>query len=589
MTNAFIFSALPNDSIRLLTFSSTAAGDLICTMKNVVFANCPRFYALSYSWGSDASCVSISCNGFSINIRASLHDAIHTLLNLPLNPELPIWIDAICINQEDDEEKAVQVSRMGDIYRTAHQVLAWLGPSGKDSDLAMHSLETLSKALPPIFTPPQFSQLEALCLPKRNSPVWSALGHLFRRTWFGRLWTFQEAVLASDLLIICGRKTISSKILFTVTKELKRLSLNVLCVQNQPPMEIHEDGFYALEVVNFVKRALNEEKALDFPDLLDFARAKVCSDPRDRVFAMLGMAGKGFQDRIQIAYSKESAKDAIQTYIHCAKACIEEGMPMILELVGRRQRIPDLPSWCPNLDVYTEKAYGQMFRPWHRAGISDDLMPNDLFHARTTTRDNNLDISGFRMDTVSECIEPEYPGHLFEHIQQPVSWARKYIIWEAQCLALAQRTRLEVLPVEHALTLVGHTRQRLPHVGEKDLLQAYLDSLVIAKNFALNRDSIPYPEERVDLFTHTYKDITGTCAHRRYFSTENGRLGVGPLDIKKGDTVCVLYGTRPVYILRETEVTGEWLLIGGAYVYGLMDLTETVKNARGTDEVFTIV
>jgi hypothetical protein len=46
---------------------------------------------------------------------------------------------------------------------------------------------------------------------------------------------------------------------------------------------------------------------------------------------------------------------------------------------------------------------------------------------------------------------------------------------------------------------------------------------------------------------------------------------------------------KAVYILRETEVTGEWLLIGGAYVYGLMDLTETLKGARGVDEVFTIV
>ncbi|PMD26432.1 hypothetical protein NA56DRAFT_344944 [Hyaloscypha hepaticicola] len=102
---------------------------------------------------------------------------------------------------------------MGDIYRTAHQVLAWLGPAGQNSDLAMDSLEDLSEALPPIFARPCFTQFEALRLPKGDSPVWSAIGHLFRRTWFGRLWTFQEAVLASDLLIICGRKTISSKTL----------------------------------------------------------------------------------------------------------------------------------------------------------------------------------------------------------------------------------------------------------------------------------------------------------------------------------------------------------------------------------------
>jgi hypothetical protein len=156
----------------------------------------------------------------------------------------------------------------------------------------------LSEALPPISARPAISQFEALRLPEVYSPVWSALGHLFRRTWFGRLWTFQEAVLASDLLIICGRKTISSKTLVTVDNELRRLNLVLKCVQNQPPMKIHESGFYALACVNFVRRALGEEKALHFPFLLDFACVKVCSDPRDRVFAMLGMAGKGFQDRI---------------------------------------------------------------------------------------------------------------------------------------------------------------------------------------------------------------------------------------------------------------------------------------------------
>lgn len=204
----------------------------------------------------------------------------------------------------------------------------------------MDSLENLSEALPPIFARPDFSNFEALSLPKGDSPVWSALGHLFRRTWFERLWTFQEAVLASDLLIICGRKTTSSKILIAVANELFRLRLNLQWMQNV--MEYQELGFYALEYINLVATALNDGEVLEFPHLLEIACRKACSDPRDRVFAMLGMAGKGFQDRIQIAYSKESGKDGIQTCIHCAKACIEEGMSTILELVGRRQRIPDL-------------------------------------------------------------------------------------------------------------------------------------------------------------------------------------------------------------------------------------------------------
>ncbi len=143
--------------------------------------------------------------------------------------------------------------------------------------------------------------------------------------------------------------------------------------------------------------------------------------------------------------------------------------------------------------------------------------------------------------------------------------------------------------MQHALTLVGHTRQQLPIAEEKDLFQAYQDLLVDGKDIAQNRDPIPFPEERWDLLGHTDNSISSTCSHRRYFSTENGRLGVGPLDVKKGNLVCVLCGTRPVYILRETEVTGEWLLIGSAYVYGLMDLTETLKSAKGADKVFTVV
>ncbi|PMD26431.1 hypothetical protein NA56DRAFT_344945 [Hyaloscypha hepaticicola] len=285
---------------------------------------------------------------------------------------------------------------------------------------------------------------------------------------------------------------------------------------------------------------------------------------------MLGMAVKGFQDRIQIAYSKSSSKDALQTYIHCAKTCIEEGLPAILELVGGRPRIPDLPSWCPHLG--TQKAHGQSFRTWHRAGISDDVMTNDLFHARTTTTDNNLDIAGFRVDTVSECVESEHPGPFSRVMQQPVTWARKFVTWEAQCLALAQRTRLEVVPVEHVLTLVV-TRRRLPNIKEKDLLQAHHDNLLAVKFLAQERDRIRPPQERTELCWDACQENGNLCTNRRYFSTENGRLGVGPLDIKKGDTVCVLYGTRPVYVLRESEGTGEWLLIGGAYVHELMDLT----------------
>jgi hypothetical protein len=212
MTNTFNYSALPDDSIRLLKISSNAAGDIFCEVSNVIFTQAPLFYALSYAWGTDGATESILCNGLAMQIKPNLHDAIRTLFNPPISLDLSIWIDAVCINQHDDAEKAVQVSRMGDIYRKAHQVVAWLGPSGQDSDLAMDWFERLSVALPRIEFPPLPREFGKYGLPEADDTIWPAIGYFFRRPWFGRLWAFQEAVLASDLLMICGRKTISSEI-----------------------------------------------------------------------------------------------------------------------------------------------------------------------------------------------------------------------------------------------------------------------------------------------------------------------------------------------------------------------------------------
>jgi hypothetical protein len=287
MTNTFNYSALPADSIRLLKISSNAAGDIFCEVSNVIFAQAPRFYALSYAWGTDEATESILCNGRAMQIKANLHDAIHTIFNPPISLDLPIWIDAVCINQHDDEEKAVQVSRMGDIYRKAHQVVAWLGPSGQDSDLAMDWFEPLSVVLLPIQFPPLSRHYGKYGLPEADDTIWPVIGYLFHRPWFGRLWTFQEAVLASDLLMICGRKTINSEILITVAKELRRLEIVHRCIKIQT-LEYHEDGFSAMEIVDSAKRYLKTDRQLPFPYLLSVASSKLCLDLRDRAYAMLG-------------------------------------------------------------------------------------------------------------------------------------------------------------------------------------------------------------------------------------------------------------------------------------------------------------
>lgn len=133
MATPFTYTPLPNDSIRLLIVAvpSTYPGALTCTIDTFSLDDPPRFYALSYTWGAPSKKETILCNGHKMKIAANLHEAIQTLFSPPISLDMPIWIDAICINQGGDEEKGHQVHRMGDVYRTATKVVVWAWPGGK--------------------------------------------------------------------------------------------------------------------------------------------------------------------------------------------------------------------------------------------------------------------------------------------------------------------------------------------------------------------------------------------------------------------------------------------------------------------------
>jgi hypothetical protein len=339
-----------------------------------------------------------------------------------------------------------------------------------------------------------------------------------------------------------------------------------------------------MEIVNSAKGYLKSGLQLSFPYLLIIASSKLCLDPRDRAYAMLGMTGEGFRDRIQVSYSNDPSQDSIQTSIECAMACIEEGFPDILDLVAGRQGVPGLPSWCPNLNSYQRT--DQLPAKWYRAGLLDEETEAEAFRGKTTAVKNHLVISGFQADTVSEIVDSKYPPPSGEDLIA----AGSFLTWEAQCLALAQKITSEPFHIGHIFTLIGHTRGKLPHAKDENFHQTYVDILENVKSKAQGLGSTLPPKERRELFYHMGNEIRKICGGRRYFSTEKGYLGVGPLELKKGDTVCVLYGTRLLFILREVEEkTGEWLLIGEAFIHGLMELSETLKSARGPDEVFTIV
>lgn len=98
----------------------------------------PPYYAISYTWGQNISCSKIYLNDHVLVIPRGAEEALRGVLKSIRAAKLktlPIWIDAICVDQNDTEgEKAHQVSIMGDIYSKAECVLIWL-VSGRDQDI----------------------------------------------------------------------------------------------------------------------------------------------------------------------------------------------------------------------------------------------------------------------------------------------------------------------------------------------------------------------------------------------------------------------------------------------------------------------
>ena len=132
------------DSIRLLHIAPGHGNIPISTrLATYQLEDHCSYDALSYVWGESVVTETLLVNQQEFNVSKSLHTI---LLHLRLPEETrSVWIDAICINQQDSIEKSQQVALMGKIYREANDVLCWLGKLTTHRLWALRFLQTLAE------------------------------------------------------------------------------------------------------------------------------------------------------------------------------------------------------------------------------------------------------------------------------------------------------------------------------------------------------------------------------------------------------------------------------------------------------------
>jgi len=225
--------------IRILSLMPGQPADpIICSLSKASLYESPQYDALSYVWGDPSICNKISLEQQERNVTVNLFAALRRLRHATERKQL--WVDALCINQDDDDEKTHQVGLMGFIYSRAREVLLWLGDYVQDSSMSAGELELGSeKSIEGHPSQPGtvashgdvvlgFAFLQILAnhgpgttncvlntlrddaqdgqpnLPRGLSAYERGLRTVMEFSWWTRLWTVQEAVLSRKTTVVCG-------------------------------------------------------------------------------------------------------------------------------------------------------------------------------------------------------------------------------------------------------------------------------------------------------------------------------------------------------------------------------------------------
>ncbi|KAL6708208.1 hypothetical protein ACN47E_003392 [Coniothyrium glycines] len=329
-----------------------------------------RYEAISYTWGESHLSKPVHiADGSHILATENLDDALRKLRHS--HEKRALWADAICINQNDESEKSVQIPLMVKIFRGASRVLAWLGPATDDRAvrLGMRLLQYWSRQ----GQSSEFQRFIEDSDHERREEIVSDLQHIVRflnLPWFSRLWVVQEVVFNLDVVLLYGALEVSwVRVMIALPNILTRIGYKLPldnlqkldALQRMARLWREHCGVNVAWIEHTETRPTVSTKHASILDIMEEFSQYDCTDPRDRIFALYSMTGdirphpigaQGSRNETVIFMNVDYSLDVRQTYQAFAYACITKGrlIPILNAVLARQfAQIPDdWPSWVPD-------------------------------------------------------------------------------------------------------------------------------------------------------------------------------------------------------------------------------------------------
>lgn len=609
----------------------------------------PPYEALSYHWGSKEDQAIIVCNGHEMKVRQNLYDAL-VELRLPHAPRL-LWCDALCINQENNEEKNQQVRHMNSIYESAHRVLIFLGAEADDIKGAftllryMHSsaeytarrkFDFITHFLPTSYTAARSLGQEGIS-ESAEQACWNCANALLCRPWFHRLWVLQEVLHARKATIFTSRTNemdwdhfvIAMQSLHRIPAVDKKLfkraaAASHMAIEIQKARKKHLYGHYLHE----------SDRELPFFHMLLMASSSDCEKARDRIFAVLHLAND--LDSSDLAgllapdYSNEITADEVYrrfaewsikqkrnlNILSCANATAPGQIlppfrwipvdPGATYAVKRR-----LPSWIPdwrnipNQDIFVRYSENIPFS----AGLPG--LFGSRMDPKPEVRGNSLLLSAKRVDVVHSTKHPDLS--MAESHREGYTTTLFNIFKELRDQSKASTATLDDSSVGMfeghnkvwkmmicGLTCDGYRASRLYYFHFDNWARKNEPSRPHHRRRRRGRktgrrQSEGYLREQMKQGRGYYwysvglveKSLQKWSSQRIVGFTAKRRMCWLPPGTRPGDAIYVIPGCQVPYVFRPWK-DGTYTLVGEAYVHGIMWGKARPKKASELERI-TIV
>ncbi|KAG5811659.1 hypothetical protein H9Q74_004535 [Fusarium xylarioides] len=373
----FPYQPLKFDELRLLLVKAGDTDLIRIKLRTVKSRTSQRFWALSYVWGARENPATILLNDQPFSITRNLYNALYQYRRHAFeeydSDKAMLWVDAICINQNDPVEKSIQVPRMSEIYGQCERVLAWLGPveSGEESHFSRLA-ETLKHFQPPVRSVSEDlsedDQIKAFMESGRSEEtaafqvesVRKTLRSIGHRPWFRRIWILQEAVLAKKQpVLLCGSHELGYEIFFKTWVLMLNPSEDGQLLYSF--MAENPVRFKAIELVyktilqarseitpEEAKDAVNQEKqcALDMVKLLNETTELEATVAHDRLYALIGLLAC---DPLPKALQPDYTQSFEELCYKFTMFILEQTQDIRVLNLGTVGNFSSVPSWTPDL------------------------------------------------------------------------------------------------------------------------------------------------------------------------------------------------------------------------------------------------